>query len=80
MARVRYIGPHAKRRVEFANGTAQTVSRGDVIEVSDDEAASLVNTGAPRMWEAADGGMRSFTPSPISETQKKSHHKGKEER
>lgn len=82
MARVRFIGPSAKRRLELPDGSAQTVSRGDVIEVDDAVAAGLLNTGYPRMWEAADGGhttSRMPGPSLLSEQPRKSRM-GKEDR
>lgn len=75
--KVRFIGPSAKRRIEFADGSAQTVSRGDIIEVADEIAAGLLNTGYPRMWEAADG-VRA-TAHRIAEEPRKSRM-GKEDR
>lgn len=56
MARIRFLGPSARRRLEFPDGRTLSVSRGEVIELPDELAATFIGeSGSPRMWEAADG-------------------------
>lgn len=83
MARVKFLGPSAERRMEFPDGTVLNVRRGEIYEMPDWFAASIREAGSPRSFEVVDGGHtaapRSVGPSVLSEQPKKSRM-GKEER
>ena len=80
MARVRFIGPSARRRIEFMDGRVESVSIGDVIEVPDEMAAGMCNSGHPRMWELADGPPSRSGEHPVVAEPTKKHKAGKEDR